>query len=339
MQSSNRMAYNVPIVSVRYARRFVRFMEGKGIGRRALLKESGVDVDQLANPEAFLSMNQVIGIIHQAEWLMQDERTPFEFGQQLDFPAHGLLGYALLGQQEQDRRKLVSMIVQYLRVCLPVMDMELSSTGSSVSIRLRDNWDLGELRAFMAKIYMGSIHALASQVCSHFRFEFDFQSSVDPRHWEKLARGSEMHFGCPFNQVTMPLTGGPTKDSEQDLAYSLARARSREEMEPESVREIVTRVRERLMNHPGRGGDLDTVAAGLDMSPRSLRHHLAQADTSFRDIRNDIRRTFATRYLTETDLPLDVIADRMGFSDQASFTRAFRSWTGQTPGEVRRQGR
>ncbi|TBW55179.1 AraC family transcriptional regulator [Marinobacter halodurans] len=339
MQPSNRMAYNVPIVSMRYARRFVRFMESKGIGRQALLKESGVDPAQLANPDAFLSMNQVIGILNQAEWLIQDERTPFEFGQQLDFPAHGLLGYALLGQQEQDQRKLVSMIVQYLRVGLPVMEMELSSTGTSLCIRLRDNWDLGDLRAFMAKIYMGSIHALASQVCRDFRFEFDFPTALSPRCWQTLARGAEMQFGSRFNQVTMPLTGRPVADGERNLAYSLARARSREEMEPDSVREIVTRVRERLMNHPGRGGDLDTVAADLGMSPRSLRHHLALAGTSFRDIRNDIRRTYANRYLTETDLPLEVIADRMGFSDQASFTRAFRRWTGQTPGEVRRRRR
>ena len=35
-------------------------------------------------------------------------------------------------------------------------------------------------------------------------------------------------------------------------------------------------------------------------------------------------------------MPLDKIAEHIGYSDQASFSKAYRSWTGKTPGEVRR---
>lgn len=334
MHPSSRMAYNVPIVSVRYGRRFLRFMEARGIGRHALVEGSDVDEATLNNPEAFLSMNQVMQILRQADSLLRDETAPFEFGQQLDFPAHGLLGFALLGQEDQ--RKLVSMIVQYLRVCLPIMDMELSSTGEDVRIRLRDSWELGEIRPFMAKIYMGSIHALASQACRQFRFEFDFGSTVDHERWRRMARGADVVFNAPATQVIMPLSGRPVRDKKLGLAYFLAKARSREEMQPESASEIVTKVQEIVMHHPGQGSSLEHAARRLEMSARSLRHHLASAGTSFREIRNEVRRTYATRYLTETTVPLEVIAEKMGFSDQASFTRAYRSWTGHTPGEVRR---
>ncbi|WP_148863686.1 AraC family transcriptional regulator [Marinobacter fonticola] len=334
MHPSSRMVYNVPIVSVRYGRRFLRFMEARGIGRQALVEGSGIDQSILDNPEAFLSMNQVIQILRQANSLLRDETAGFEFGQQLDFPAHGLLGFALLGQE--DPRKLVSMIVQYLRVCLPIMDMELSSTGEDVRIRLRDSWELGDLRPFMAKIYMGSIHALASQACGQFRFEFDFSSDIGLERWHRLTRGAEVVFDAPATQVVMPLSGRPVRDKKLGLAYFLAKARSREEMQPESPGEIVARVRDIVMHHPGPGGSLDCAARELGMSARSLRHHLASAGTTFREIRNGIRRIYATRYLTETTVALEVIAEKMGFSDQASFTRAYRSWTGHTPGEIRR---
>ena len=56
-------------------------------------------------------------------------------------------------------------------------------------------------------------------------------------------------------------------------------------------------------------------------------------------LRNEIRQNFATLYLTDTVIPLDSIAEKLGFSDQAGFTKAYRSWTGQTPGDVRRQAR
>lgn len=225
MHPSSRMAYNVPIVSVRYGRRFLRFMEARGIGRHALVEGSDVDEATLGNPEAFLSMNQVIQLLRQANSLLRDETAPFEFGQQLDFPAHGLLGFALLGQEDQ--RKLVSMIVQYLRVCLPIMDMELSSTGDDVRIRLRDSWELGDIRPFMAKIYMGSIHALASQACHQFRFEFDFSSDVAHEKWRRLTRGADVVFDASATQVIMPLSGRPVRDKKLGLAYFLAKARSR----------------------------------------------------------------------------------------------------------------
>ena len=48
-------------------------------------------------------------------------------------------------------------------------------------------------------------------------------------------------------------------------------------------------------------------------------------------------RHYADRYLADTRMPLSTIAYKLGFSDQASFTRAYRSWTGRTPGQTRRR--
>jgi hypothetical protein len=147
METTDRMAYQVPLISARYARRFVRFMESKGVGKQAILKDTGIGEELLQSPDANLSMAQVMDLLGKAEWLMQDDWAPFQFGQQLDLPAHGLLGFAVLSRD--NTRRLVSMIVQYLRVGLPLMDMELSSTGSTFRIQLVDTWRLGDLRPCM----------------------------------------------------------------------------------------------------------------------------------------------------------------------------------------------
>lgn len=336
MTCSEHMPYQVPILSSRYARRFSRFMESRGIGAKAFLAGTGVNETMLRNPDAFLTMEDTIGILRQAQELLDDERAPFQFGQQLDFPAHGLLGYALVRQQSQS--KLTHMIVQHLRVSLPVMDMEVSTTSRNILIHLRDTWDLGEVRAFMAKIYMGSIYSLASQVCHQIRFECDFSSNLDTATWRRIARCADIHFDCGSNQVIMPLSDRSSSEREVDASYVLAKERARQLMQPDNVREIVARVREAISCNPGRSSTLERVARKLGMSARSLRNHLADADASFRDIRSEIREAYATRYLTETNLPLDIIAEKVGFSDQAAFTRAYRTWSGSTPGEVRRNG-
>lgn len=336
MGQSEHLAYDMPLVSARYARRFVRFMGSKGIGKQTLLDGSGLDDSVLNNPDAFLSMNQVVSILKQADWLVQDERAAFQFGQELNLPAHGLVGYAFLGQR--DPRKLINAIVQYLRVSLPIMDIELTSQGEGMVIRLHDTWQLGPLRAFMSKVYMGSIYALSLPLCHHFIFEFDFPTASPASDWNALVSGSEIHFGMERTQVLMPLSGRKVPDDEVGLAYAMARTRLEEQLKSDSLGELVTRVREQIINHPGRGSTLEKIATRLGMSTRSIRSHLVESGYSFREIRNDIRETFATLYLTDTSIALDVIADKLGFSDQASFTRAYRSWTGKTPGDVRRNG-
>src|SRR5690554_6251241 len=168
MEPPNSLALDVPIISVRYARRFIRFMEHRGIRPQAILSETGITPELLNNPDASVTMNQAMLLLRQADWLLTDERAAFEFGQQLDLPSHGLLGFAVLGQDNP--RRLISMIVQYLRVGLPLMDMELASTGSTFRIRLIDTWGLGNLRPCLTKIYMGSIYRLSCHVCSNFTF-------------------------------------------------------------------------------------------------------------------------------------------------------------------------
>ena len=331
------MALDVPLISVRYARRFLRFVQKHGISGTVVLEGSGIDSHILDNPDAYLSMRQVQHLLHNGNRLLNDHTAPFRFGQELDLQGHGLFGFALLRQQ--DYRKLVNMVVQYLRVSLPLMDMEIHCTGELISIRLHDNWDLKKLKPMVANIYMGSIHALASLVCRTFTFEFDFACPGNSLAWQRLADGVEVKFNRPHNQVLMPLSGRQARDDDASVATYLAAARSREQIQGDDSLKVVIKVRHEIMNAPGRDSTLERVAQKLGMSTRSVRRHLGLAGFAFSGIRNDIRETFASRYLLETDMPLEKIADQLGYSDQASFSKAYRSWTGRTPGEVRRASR
>ncbi|KPQ27097.1 MAG: transcriptional regulator, AraC family [Marinobacter excellens HL-55] len=337
MDTLNNLAREVPILSARYALRFVQFMESRGVKRHTILEQTGVTEDMLKSPEASLSMTQVLTILSKADWLMTDERAAFEFGQQLDLPSHGLLGFAVLGQENPKR--LVSMIVQYLRVGLPLMDMQLDSIGSSFRIRLVDTWGLGTLTPCLTKIYMGSIHRVSSQVCSHFTFQFDFPTNAREEDWKVLAPGCEFEFNAGVSQVVMPLTGIPIRQDDASLEFLVARTRYDGQQKTPDADQTAMQVRELIMSQPGRPCTTENIARRLDVSPRTLRQHLASAGTSFRELRNEIRENFATLYLKDTNVPLESISEKLGFSDQAGFTKAYRSWTGKTPGDVRRQAR
>lgn len=77
--------------------------------------------------------------------------------------------------------------------------------------------------------------------------------------------------------------------------------------------------------------DLDSVAALLGHSARSLQRRLAELEVSFQVIVDGVRRRFAERYLAEDRLPINEVAFLLGFADPPTFQRAFRRWTGVTP--------
>lgn len=86
----------------------------------------------------------------------------------------------------------------------------------------------------------------------------------------------------------------------------------------------------------GREPDLAEVAASLKLPPWTLRRRLAAEGTQFRAIVNDTRRDLAMTYIRDTDLTFGEIAYLLGFASAEAFQRAFRRWSGVTPGEYRR---
>ena len=86
-----------------------------------------------------------------------------------------------------------------------------------------------------------------------------------------------------------------------------------------------------------RGGDpsLEHVAKQLAMSPRTLQRRLRDLGESYADLLDEVRHAAATVYLDDREIALSEVAYLLGFSEQSSFTRAFKRWTGVTPSEYR----
>lgn len=81
---------------------------------------------------------------------------------------------------------------------------------------------------------------------------------------------------------------------------------------------------------------MDAVAHRLVMHPRTLQRRLAEHGTTYAHIVDNVRRDRARRYLTETRLPFHDVSARIGFAEQATFSRACHRWWGVPPRCVRR---
>jgi AraC-like DNA-binding protein len=81
---------------------------------------------------------------------------------------------------------------------------------------------------------------------------------------------------------------------------------------------------------------LDSVAARLALSPRTLQRRLAEHGTTWRAEVAAVREQTAMDLLRDTDLPLGAVAGRVGYSDVRALRRAVIRWQGTAPGDLRR---
>jgi AraC-like DNA-binding protein len=83
----------------------------------------------------------------------------------------------------------------------------------------------------------------------------------------------------------------------------------------------------------------DQVAALFSMHSRTLNRRLNAFGTSFQELVDEGRFEIARQMLEDTGMQVREIAVSLDYADASAFTRAFRRWTGTSPGAWRQSPR
>jgi AraC-like DNA-binding protein len=102
-------------------------------------------------------------------------------------------------------------------------------------------------------------------------------------------------------------------------------------------RAMVTRIRDLLRTALPDTLSLDEIADRLHLSPRTIHRRLEDEGSSFRGIKDALRRDMALARLSKTRDPIAQIATDLGYADPSAFYRAFVEWTGMAPAHYRQR--
>ena len=137
-----------------------------------------------------------------------------------------------------------------------------------------------------------------------------------------------------FNATLLDL---PIRRDEAALASFLEGAPGKISMLYRRDRNTVTRVRDLIRHALPASLSQDEVADRLHMSPRTLHRRLEEEGSSYRGIKEALRRDMALARLTKTRQSIAQVATDLGYADTSAFYRAFTSWTGMSPERYRKQ--
>ena len=166
---------------------------------------------------------------------------------------------------------------------------------------------------------------------------FDFPSpSYEQTYYEVFS--CPVHFNAERNELVFPAAWLklPIASGNQTMADVCTAMCERLLGAGGTARDTTQVVRRLLLSRPGRRMyRLDEAAAELNLSTAQLRKRLYRAGTSYKRLVLEIRMELARHYLEDTNLPIQEIAYLLDYSQAAPFSRAFKTYYGQSPEAAR----
>jgi AraC-like DNA-binding protein len=149
--------------------------------------------------------------------------------------------------------------------------------------------------------------------------------------------GARVEMNAPFNAIFVnraDLTT-PIANRNQQL-YDMATSFIDTQF-PDSAKPLAGRVRSVAARLLSNGGSLHTdVASAIGMHPRTMQRRLSEEGVCFEDIKDEVRREAAIRYLGQPTIPLTRVAAMLGYSEPSVLTRSCHRWFGASPRKFRK---
>lgn len=329
------------VTPMAFARAIVAAYLARGLDPAQALRLAQITPPRLQQPDARITARQMELLSGAAMQELDDEGLG-AFSRRLPWGSYGMLARASLSAP--DLGVALKRWCRHHALIADTIRLELGVSGSSVAIALHENAEHGipeAVRELSLAFVLRNVHGLAcwyidSRIpLQEARFPFAAPPHADayPHMFPgPLVFGAE-RAAIRFDARYLAL---PLRRDEKALRQMLQRALPLTVLQYRRDRLLVEQVRQALAAHPAQAHSADGLAALLNLSPRTLHRQLREEGASLQQLKDEVRRDRARDLLLRSGKPVKQVAAAVGFRNEKSFTRAFRQWTGMTPGEFRR---
>jgi AraC-like DNA-binding protein len=319
----------------------VEALAAEGVRLHDALRGVRLDANTLSSPQTCVSLNQIIACCRNALTLSQDPLFAYHAGLRVHASTQGMYGFAILSST--DHRKTMKLAIEYHRLATPLADIAFREE-SGRGVWIIDPAPYPQIDAalyrFLVDMQLGIHISLHRDVMGPSFAPVEIHARYGP---PADARRYGDAFGCPvlFGQLDNRLLFDATWLSNtahlgNDITKSVVLRLCDNLLDDFQLRTGVSgKVRDALVPALDRPKRFDALAHEFKMSPRTLRRRLQEEGRTFQGVLDELRMYVAVKYLRDTALTIEDIADAVGFSDGASFRHAFRRWTQSSPQEFR----
>ena len=333
------IATSIPVFHVVYARLLCLMLTQRGIASDALLQPCALTAAQLDGEHA-MSTTQANALVQQALKQTGQADLSLEFGMRAHLFAHGAVGLAVSTAQNVDAA--VRTLAEFVSLRAPAIQIQLHELDGALDVIVHDRFDRQPLRQFVLSALTVLIERLfapwVGSVITQMQYFFPGAAPTYAERYRSVLLGT-VHFDAPALRLRFPKAvlqvANPQSDPQAYL-HAISQCRqSQAQRDPHAA--LLARVRAAINGQ--RAGGLDvaasSVAARLAISERSLFRQLHAAGWQYQKLLDAHRISEAQSLLRTSADSIARIAERLGFSDAANFSRNFRRCCGSSPRQYR----
>lgn len=324
-----------PLFTNEYLGPLLDLLSDHGISAAQVVQGTSIPANFLTAVDTRITVSDYDRIIRNALAYSHDPLLGLEHGRRMSIASHGFLGFAVMASETLGEG--LSLAVRYAGTRTSLAEIRFIQDNQHCTLQVLRAAALPTSFAFIA-------HNILSTMITIARFLTKNSDKLAPViHLIEPPQCSvsfyEQLLACPVKFNTEHYELVLPKDAlslEVSTANSVARHNAEQECErllaeaPGHHIDIASKVRALLISY-GSALLLGDAAQKLRTSPRTLNRQLAQLNTSYRHMVEEVRREHATRLLGNSSMKIEQIASELGYTDTSNFVRAFRKWMGITP--------
>ena len=328
-----------PGVSIHYISEALRHARPDHATAIAVLSDAGIDPALLEDPQARITNQQYAAVIVPLMQLTNDEFVLLGGRRRTPYGAFGMMCHSII--HEPTLKPALLRGLRFYELFTGDIHFRLRVHGDRAEVSIR--WDDPAVDPMHSSTesMLTVLHRLCSWLIGQriplVEATFAYAPPAHVDHYHTL-------FHCPlrFNQPKTCLVFNahylnyPLMQDAGSLKALLRNVPGMLFTPPTNPQLLTAQIRALLGKDFTREfPEFEDVAARLCMTPQTLRRRLKEEDNSYQAIKDPLRREAAIYYLSRPQLGIADIAQLMGFSEPSTFHRAFKKWTGMTPGEYR----
>lgn len=325
-----------PKIAVQPVRSLINYCERNGVDRMALLKAVSLSEDQLNDGRLLIDVQRYEDLFYFASKALNDPVLGFSFGKLFEPDRWGVLGYIAMTSKSIS----AAMEAQYKFQSLS------GNMGAPIQVSSGMVTSLQWVPAYNCSHHLSELiitglvslsRILTNDNCyapSAIYFTHKPQDSI-----EKYERyfNCKVNFDGPFNGVVMNNNALQANLRKSDVELNKVLVQHAQLLlTQQTYNSPIEVIKDYVIKTlPSHVVEIEEVSDYLGLSVRSTQRKLQEYGTSYSQVLDAIRKELALTYLRQTQNSVLYISERLGFSEQSAFQRAFKRWTGTTPRRYR----
>ena len=317
-----------------YAGALLDYLQKRGIDPEPFAAKASVD---RAKPTEQISARDYIQLLDEASVSAGDADIGLHVGECLQ-PRHlGVQGYAVMSAA--NTAEALERALKYQTLVDTINRTVLETKGNDAALAWEPTaYNPG--RAFSELDVTSWV--VFSRLCTGLpiifkRIDFRHAAPKDTREHRRIF-GCEIRFGAEREAILFPtaILKLPMPQPDPMMQRMMDELGQRLLIQAAATDDPLERARayvSRQLTHAL--PKVEGTAQSLGLTTRTLQRKLSERGMSFSGLVESVREELAKRYLADPGIQMTELAFLLGYSEQSAFQRAFKRWTGDSPGAFR----